>query len=348
MITQGATVESLPTQPNFLTSPARVTGLAGDGLRAGAREISLAWQEARPVVQVMFQIRLLAGAALAAPHAGTVDGQRLLLGAAAWLCATWHVYLLNGMYDRVEDVANGSGRPLASGALPIDAARRIAVGTAGAALVLGAVVSARMCVLVAVMLALGWAYSAGHHPQKANLTGFVLVVCGGGLVTYLAGCEAANGSPGSGLAVFMLAMSLWMALAGMTKDLSDVAGDAKAGRRTLPIVLGDRAARWLMAVMALSVAGVLLTGAALTAGALMPVGCVLLVGAFLVAASTVLSGTRRVAAGSSSLDAGTATSPAAGVVDRDRQRRPYRVFMLTQYGVHLPVLGDLANLVVFA
>lgn len=308
----------------------------------------MAWHEARPVVQVMFQIRLLAGAALAAPQAGGVDPQRLLLGAAAWLCATWHVYLLNGMYDRVEDVANGSGRPLASGELPIEAARRIAVGTAGASLVLGAAVSARMCVLVAVMLALGWAYSAGHHPQKANLTGFVLVVCGGGLVTYLAGCEAANGSPGHGLAVFMLAMSLWMALAGMTKDLSDVAGDAKAGRRTLPIVLGDRAARWLMAVMALSVAGILLTGAALTAGALLPVGVVLLVGAFLVAATTVLSGTRRVPDAAARENSREVSSPAEIAADRGRQRRPYRVFMLTQYGVHLPVLGDLANLVVFA
>nr|BFE70725.1 hypothetical protein GCM10020092_040260 [Actinoplanes digitatis] len=50
-------------------------------------------------------------------------------------------------------------------------------------------------------------------------------------------------------------MALWMAVGGVTKDLSDVRGDRLAGRRTLPILLGERRARRVMALVAGAVAG---------------------------------------------------------------------------------------------
>ncbi|TDC42158.1 UbiA family prenyltransferase [Micromonospora sp. KC213] len=282
------------------------------------RQVSASWREARPVVQVVFQLRFFAGAAVAAPQGIVARPATLLLGALAWLGATWCVYLFNGLSDQVEDRRNGSTRPLATGALPVRAARRIVVGLALVALALAGAVSARMVALVALMLALGWAYSAGPRPQKGNMLGFVLVVAAGGIVTYLAGSAAAGASVTPDLVVVMVAMSLWMAFAGTTKDLSDVAGDRAAGRRTLPVLLGDRGARRLMAGLVVVAGGVLLAGALLVAPALLVPATVLAVGAGAVV-GCVLTG--------------------AGAADRRRQRRPYRIFMASQYAVHLTVLG---------
>lgn len=281
------------------------------------RHVAASWREARPVVQMIFQLRFFAGAAVAAPTGVVPRPAPLLVGALAWLCATWFVYLLNGLSDQVEDRRNGSARPLATGMLPVGVARRIAGCLAGVALLLGAAISLRMAALVALMLLLGWLYSAGPRPQKSNMLGFVLVVASGGIVTYLAGCAAVDGPVGPELLVMMVTMSLWMALAGTTKDLSDVAGDRAAGRRTLPVLLGDRGARRLMAGLVVLAGSVLVAGALLVAPALAAPAAVLSVGALAVA-GCVLTG--------------------AGATDRRRQRSPYRLFMTSQYAVHLTVL----------
>ncbi|MFF3854204.1 UbiA family prenyltransferase [Micromonospora sp. NPDC002575] len=284
----------------------------------GCRHVAASWREARPVVQVVFQLRFFAGAAVAAPHAVLTRPGSLLVGAFAWLCATWFVYLLNGLSDQVEDRRNGSPRPLATGALPLGVARRIVVALAGLALLSAAAVSARLAGLVALMLVLGWLYSAGPRPQKGNMAGFVLVVASGGIVTYLAGAAASGGPVGPELVVLSVAMSLWMALGGTTKDLSDVAGDRAAGRRTLPVLLGDRAARRLMAVLVVVAGGVLMSGALVLAPVLMLPAVVLALGATGVV-GCLLAG--------------------AGATGRWRQRRPYRLFMASQYAVHLSVLA---------
>ncbi|GGL87962.1 MULTISPECIES: UbiA family prenyltransferase [Micromonospora] len=302
--------------------PVRPAVPALAAIAQGGGQVVASWREARPVVQVIFQLRFFAGAAVAAPHAVVTRPGALLLGSLAWLCATWFVYLLNGLNDQVEDRRNGSHRPLATGALPTAAARRIAVGLAAAALLLGAAVSLRLAGLVAVMLLLGWLYSAGPRPQKGNMLGFVLVVAAGGVVTYLAGSAAAGGLFEPELVVLMLAMSMWMALAGTTKDLSDVAGDRAAGRRTLPVLLGDHGARRLMAALVALAGGVLLIGALLVTPTLAAPAAVLTVGATAVV-GCLLAGT--------------------GATDRRRQRRPYRIFMVSQYAVHLTVLSQFVN-----
>ncbi|MGI5213954.1 UbiA family prenyltransferase [Plantactinospora sp. CA-290183] len=285
----------------------------------------------------MFQLRFLAGALLGVTGFAAAPGAALslpalagtVLGAVAWLCVTWHIYLLNGICDQTEDRHNGSGRPLASGALPLGAARGVAAGLALVAIGVAALLSWPMVVTVVAMLALGWAYSAGPRPQKANMAGFVLVVTAGGLLTYLAGWLAVGAVTGVGggedrpsllpLAVLAGAMSLWMSLGGMTKDLSDVSGDRAAGRRTLPVLLGDRRARVLMGSFALAVGAGLAVVAAFGVPVLRPAAGVLLAGGCAVAACLAAPASRG---------------------RRSRLRLPYRAFMTTQYAVHGAVLGQ--------
>jgi 4-hydroxybenzoate polyprenyltransferase len=281
------------------------------------RSLWLSWKEARPVVQSMFQLRFAAGAVLAAPGVGLGHLSDYLLAAAAWLCATWQVYLLNGMCDQVEDRCNGSQRPLATGVLDLRAARLICRLLSVMALLLSLAVSPLSLLLVAIFLLLGWHYSAAKRPQKGNVAGFIVTVTGGGAITYLAGCTAAGGSFRLEMLVLASAMSLWMACAGMTKDLADVAGDRLAGRRTLPVVLGARRARTLIAGLTLGVAAYLLGWAVWFAPALLPAAGALGCGAVACALYSVLG---------------------SAEVSRSRQRRPYRAFMLSQYVVHFVVL----------
>ena len=76
-------------------------------------------------------------------------------------------------------------------------------------------------------------------------------------------------------------MAAWMAVAGNTKDLGDVAGDRAAGRRTLPVSLGIRRAAWATAI-ACCVVGV--------AGLFIPSVVARVVAACLLAAALVMIG----------------------------------------------------------
>jgi 4-hydroxybenzoate polyprenyltransferase/chlorophyll synthase len=266
----------------------------------------------------MFQLRFWAAALLAIGHSGQWLAGQLFLGAAGWLCAIWHVYLLNGVHDQTEDRRNGSARPLAAMQLPVSAARGIAQWLLVVSLVAGFATTWWQGALTAVMLALGWLYSAAPRPQKAVVPGAMAVITLGGAVTYLAGwCAAGGGAPTLELVVLAVSMSLWMGLVGLTKDLSDVPGDRVAGRRTLPILVGDGCARRVLAVHALGVGALGLILAWYCAPRLVPAAAVLMCGAAVLAAA-VLS---RFSRGS-----------------RGRRRQPYRIFGITQYTMHLVAL----------
>ncbi len=287
------------------------------------RRLRLAWREARPVVQAIFLLRFAAGAALgtAAGAHGTVNGSALLTAALGWVATTWAVYLLNGVADVVEDRANGKARPIARGELSRRSATAIVWALSVAGLGFAATVSATQVLLTASMLGIGWAYSLGPWPLKANLAGFVAAVTALGLLTYLAGWSAAGGGRLTApVILFGLMMSLWMGLGGSTKDLADAEGDRLAGRKTLPVLLGDRGARAVMAIAASSVGWTFVVLCAIRAVGILPSAAVVFAG------SAVLSGT-------------VLTSLSRG--SRSAERRPYRVFMVTQYCAHLALFGCL-------
>lgn len=283
-----------------------------------ATAVALCWREARPVVQCVFQLRFAVGLVLALAGAGTFDPVMVGLGSSAWLLTTWAVYLLNGISDVVEDRANASSRPIAAGALPVPVAFATVGFLAVAAMLLGAMVSPLMAALVAAMLGLGWCYSMGARPQKNTTTGFMGVVTAGGMLTYLAGWHVGGaGTMSPTLAVFGVAMAAWMGVAGMTKDLSDVHGDALAGRQSVPVVLGDRRSRLVIAAAAVSL------GATFLATALATAPVVVVPAAVVCAGSLVLA---------------CVATTGLGRGGQSRRRRPYRAFMVTQYVANLTVL----------
>jgi 4-hydroxybenzoate polyprenyltransferase len=279
--------------------------------------------EARPTVLVIFILRYAAGAVLGAP-AAHVHGHvaRTLLTLLVWESAVFAVYLFNGVMDVKEDRANGSSRPIARGDLPVAAAVGAVVPATVLALLGGLLVGQAVFVYVVVYLLFGFGYSGPpvylkRSPIGSPVTGMAL-----GLLTYLAADSAYAGggwtAPGTTLTVFVAGTTLWMGLVGApAKDLSDVRGDREAGRRTLPVLLGEARARRLAVATAASVGAVVCAAAATLAPLLMWPGLVMLSGAGAMAWMCL-----------------------GGHCEgrRLRRRRPYRVFMVTQYLVQISAI----------
>jgi 4-hydroxybenzoate polyprenyltransferase len=278
--------------------------------------------EARPSVLFIFFLRFVVGAAMSTQ---VLDQARLArTGAGAFVCvlAVFAAYLFNGVMDVHEDRVNGSRRPIASGALSRSVAAGVAAGAAVASVAGALALGEDIAGAVVLILAFGYCYSGPpaylkRQPLTSAFTGISLV-----LLTYYAGLAAAGSAhwarPGVLLATFAGGAILWVGLVGSpTKDLSDVAGDVAAGRRTIPAVYGEHAAKRMVAAVALGLAMAFCVLAARVAPLLLWPGAGMLIGASAMAV-VCLSGF------------------SVGV--RTRRRLPYRVFMTTQYLMHITAL----------
>ncbi|MFI6499720.1 UbiA family prenyltransferase [Nonomuraea typhae] len=279
--------------------------------------------EARPAVLTVSALRFLVGVVLSMPVTGPADPLKVAQGTAAWVLSIFAIYLFNGVNDVAEDRVNGSTRPIAWGALDPRSASYVAA--AAAALALGATLDlpAPMTGIIGANLVLGYLYSGPPAPLKESSCATVAVLVVSGLLSYLGGFTIASGGQAvaapTGLLVFAALSVGWMTLVGVpAKDLSDCAGDAAAGRRTIVVTRGARAATWFMSVSAsLLVVGVF-AAVALLGAALLGVALAALAGAV-----AVIGAGRRVR---------------SGWTERREQRRPYRAFMVTQHLVHITAL----------
>jgi 4-hydroxybenzoate polyprenyltransferase len=269
-------------------------------------------------VSFIYAMRFSAAFALAYFDAErTVTAWRFALALLTWLLATASVYLFDGVMDVVEDRLNGSTRPIARGDLSRAFALNVNFVWAGLSLVGAVVLGSPYMFLVPVILLLGYAYSGPILRLKRWSPAAGATVLAAGLLTFVAG-GAVTGSVSTSMAltVFAVAMSSWMGFVGaLAKDFSDVPGDALTGRRTCAVVKGIRRAAWRLSLNAFLVGtGFLLAALAVHRVLLWP-------------ALVVLGGAVAIALG---CRPGPATA---------RPRRPYRVFMVTQYLAHAAVLG---------
>ena len=279
--------------------------------------------EARPTVLTIFALRFTSGSVLASRIGEVGHPLRAVAGGLVWESAIFFTYLYNGTRDVAEDRANGSGRPIARGDLCPRRATAVAFAAAGFALAGAFVLGGTAPWLVGALLALGYAYSGAPFHLKRRSSGTAIVGLAAGLLSYYAGFTGYDGGSwriqGSlVLPMFALAAALWMGAVGTpTKDLPDAAGDAVAGRRTVTVVYGERTTRITASCVSLGLALVFGLAVAYLRLPLLGPELAMLTGA---ATLTVV----------------TLTSVSQG--GRPRRRRPYRVFMLTQYAMHLSLV----------
>jgi 4-hydroxybenzoate polyprenyltransferase len=284
------------------------------------KAVCLCFLEARPIVQVIFLVRFLTGASFA--DSSDEDAESLLslwFVALLWACATCSGYILNGVTDVKEDRINGSSRPIASGRLSVAQAVVVAVALGAFSLFASILVDWYMAWGVAAVLTMSWMYSAPPLRLKRWPAGLAVLAIAAALLTYYIGYTA-NGGEGltPPLVLFALAMALWMGLVGQTKDLSDIEGDQKVDRKSLPVVWGDSRTRIAVSVIALAIGGAFLALALSLREIPVAPAVVVAVGAVAVTAAALGPWSRG---------------------DREKRRRPYRMFMYTQYGANLAVLA---------
>ncbi|WP_435126017.1 geranylgeranylglycerol-phosphate geranylgeranyltransferase [Halobaculum sp. D14] len=173
------------------------------------------------------------------------------LAVAATVFATAAGNAVNDYFDRDVDAVNRPERPIPSGRV----SPRGALGFA-ATLFVGAVLAAVTLPVLAVAIAVvNLVALVAYTKLFKGLPGVGNVV-----VAYLTGSTFLFGAAAAGGLASQVWTLFWLAAAAtfareVVKDVEDVAGDREEGLRTLPIVVGERAALWVaFAVMAAAVA----------------------------------------------------------------------------------------------
>lgn len=159
--------------------------------------------------------------------------------------ATIGMFILNDLVDADLDRTNGKKRPIPSGLVSRRQTWTFIILTNGVALLLSMLTFNPISILiVTLMLAIGIMYSA---PRIALMKRFVIKpvtiaiyysLCALLSITSIYGLDLAIMNP-STLIHALLMLSIMIFISSTLNDLGDVNGDKVAGRRTIPIVIGE-------------------------------------------------------------------------------------------------------------
>lgn len=160
---------------------------------------------------------------------------------SAWLAST----VVNDFFDTVIDADTNAARPLPSGAIARPLYAAIGSGFFVVSLLFAAVVSVRAALFLLLYQAIAWGYSVPPFRLKrfpiiasfASAVASVLVLLLG--YTLLAPDGTSGTLPASFLTLFVFVYTVSIPL----KDFKDIAGDAKDGVWTLPVLLGAERAK---------------------------------------------------------------------------------------------------------
>ncbi|KAF4588475.1 hypothetical protein EYR40_010026 [Pleurotus pulmonarius] len=162
-------------------------------------------------------------------------------------CFIYFFNLSNQIVGLEEDRINKPSRPLPSGKITVQGAKLrwvIALASfACAALSNGnghLIVETATWVITTAFLCL--------TPYGGHWFGKNSVAMGTGTWALLGGIYKTVARPSAMEERFFLVVAIWVAIAIQIQDLRDIDGDTVAGRKTLPIVAGDRRSRWLISL----------------------------------------------------------------------------------------------------
>jgi 4-hydroxybenzoate polyprenyltransferase len=147
----------------------------------------------------------------------------------------------------IEDSLNKSWRPIPSGRITPDSARRLLFAILPLSLVLSEYLGNSQETLSIVALA--WVYNdleaANENFHLRNLINALAIAAfSAGSIVALTGVSGLNSMGYGWLCILTAAICSTISIL----DLPDIAGDSARGRRTMPIVYGHEVARWGLAV----------------------------------------------------------------------------------------------------
>lgn len=180
----------------------------------------------------------------------------LLAGTLAIACAVAGGHAYNDLRDQACDRVNRPSRPLVSGRLTERQARRFIALMFGAALVFAIATRSLVTIVFIVLVILASVlYSIAIKPIMGVKNLFVGAWCG--VLPWGASLERAETAT---VVVAATIVALFITQKELVSDVNDRDGDASAGIRTVPVVVGPRVA--LLLVAALNVALFLVARAA--------------------------------------------------------------------------------------
>lgn len=231
----------VPSEP----AVASTAGVWRHPARLAGREIYLSWR----FIRSNFPPSVVPGVifTISAWHVSDAPPGRLFLALPAALVYMWlFIYvheLPNQAEGAAEDAVNKPHRPIPSGLCTVREARMRRMPVAVAYLTVSAVIGPPAVAASAVWLVsvVVQHYGHGHRwwPSKALHT--VVGTAVGLTTTWLAGAGAITAE---GWGWITAGAAYWTGV-GFLQDQRDVQGDALLGRRTLPLVIGQRATRLL-------------------------------------------------------------------------------------------------------
>jgi len=155
------------------------------------------------------------------------------------MCVSLSTYLLNDIVDIKVDKINDPSRPLVSGQVSKSDAIILVTVLSGTALGLAYVVNTTVLFLAMACLLVGSLYSVPKISLKDRFVIKTVAVAVGGFLGSMIG-SSATGMFDERAIVSAVSFMVLIFVTSPINDLADYVGDKKNGRKTIPIVIGQR------------------------------------------------------------------------------------------------------------
>ncbi|KAF4590497.1 UbiA prenyltransferase [Pleurotus pulmonarius] len=162
-------------------------------------------------------------------------------------CFVYFFNLSNQIVGIEEDRINKPDRPLPSGKITVQGAKR-RWALALAAFVCTALFNDNGRIIAETAMWIATTAFLCLTPYGGHWFGRNSVAMGTGTWALLGGIYKTVARPSAMEERFFLVVAIWLATAMQIQDLRDIDGDMAVGRKTLPIVAGDRRSRWLISL----------------------------------------------------------------------------------------------------
>jgi 1,4-dihydroxy-2-naphthoate octaprenyltransferase len=252
--------------PSAAAGEPSAAALAGPGAFAAFRRGFLA---TRPKFYTASVLPVLVGTAWAAAAHDRFDGLLFALAMIATVLAHGATNVYNDVSDdlnggdpqnalRIHPYTGGS-RFIQNGVLSRETMFRLALVLGLAALAIGvwmtALRGAGVMVLGLLGLAIGWLYSKPGIALSGRGIGELAVAVGLGALPAVGATWLQSGVVDGGILLLAACISVWVALILLINEVPDSVADAKVGKRTLVVRLGEGGTRVLYSLLTLASLG---------------------------------------------------------------------------------------------
>lgn len=172
----------------------------------------------------------------------------LIIAPLVTMCVSLSIYLLNDIFDIKVDKINHPTRPLVSGQVKKSDAIILVILLSIAALALSCIMNTMTLLLTISYLVVGLLYSVPKVSLKDRFVIKTVTIAIGGFLTSMIGSSTIGVFDEKTIIPAIMFMML-IFVTSPINDLADYTGDKNNGRRTIPIVIGQRNTVWLAVII---------------------------------------------------------------------------------------------------